>query len=117
MDLCSQEFIYEFHAKELTHKESLKQYADNVVKEIKSTYGWDTEIHINIDPQAKDKHLFSVSVSVFGLGEPIVVRKDGKHIMAVFRKVRKAVMRRIHSLNGRRVSCRRKPILKGQMAS
>lgn len=117
MELYSQELMYEFHARELTQTEALKQYADHAVKEIKSTYGWDTDIQINIEPEAKDKHLFSVSMSVFGLGEPIVVKKDGKHVMAVLRKVRKAVMRQIHRLNERRISYRRKSFLKEQMAS
>lgn len=117
MELYSQELMYEFHARELTQTEALKQYADHAVKEIKSTYSWDTDIQINIEPEAKDKHLFSVSMSVFGLGEPIVIKKDGKHVMAVLRKVRKAVMRQIHRLNERRISYRRKLFFREQLAS
>lgn len=117
MELHGQELMYEFHARELTQTEALRQYADHAVKEIKSTYGWDTDIQINIEPEAKDKRLFSVSMSVFGLGEPIVVRKDGKHVRAVLRKVRKAVMRQIHRLVKRRVSYRRKSFFKEQLAS
>ncbi|MGE0634315.1 MAG: hypothetical protein AB7O96_18010 [Pseudobdellovibrionaceae bacterium] len=117
MELHSQELMYEFHARELTQTEALKQYADHVVKEIKSTYGWDTDVQINIEPEAKDKHLFSVSMGVFGLDEPIVVKKDGKHVMAVLRKVRKAVIRQIHRLNKRRITYRRKTFLKEQLAS
>lgn len=117
MDIYNPEMMYEFHARELTQTEALKQYADHVVKEIKSTSGWDTDIHVNIEPAVKDKHLFAVSMSVFGLGNPIVVRKDGKHVMAVLRKVRKAVLRQIHRMNGKRVSLRRKQILKDKFAS
>jgi ribosome-associated translation inhibitor RaiA len=117
MDFYSQELMYEFHAKELTQTETLKQYADHAVKEIKSTYGWDTDIQINIEPESKDKHLFSVSMSVFGLGETIVVKKDGKHVMAVLRKVRKAVMRQIHRLSEKRTSYRKKSFLKERLAS
>ncbi len=117
MDLYNQELMYEFHAGELTEPESVKQYADHAVKEIKSTYGWDTEIQINIESEAKDKHLFSVSMSVFGLGERIVVKKNGKHVLAVLRKVRKTMMRRIRRLNKRRVSYRRKSLFKEQLAS
>jgi ribosome-associated translation inhibitor RaiA len=117
MDLFSQDLMYEFHAKELTQTEALKQYADHAVKEIKTTYGWDTDVQINIEPEAKNKHLFSVSMSVFGLGEPVVVKKDGKQVMSILRKVRKAVMRQIRRLTEKRVSDRRKVILKEQVAS
>lgn len=117
MDLCSQDLMYEFHARDLTQTEALKQYADHAVKEIKSSYGWDTDVQIHIGPEAKDKHLFSVSMSVFGLSEPIIIKKDGKQVMAVLRKVRKAVMRQIHRLSEKRVSRRRKFLLKEQVAS
>lgn len=117
MELHSEELMYEFHAKDLTQPEALKQYADHAVKEIKSTYGWDTYVQINIEPEAKDKHLFSVSMSVFGLREPIVIKKAGKHVLSILRKVRKTVMRQIHRLCERKVSYRRKPIFKEQLAS
>jgi len=93
MDLFNEELMYEFHAKDLMQTEAIKQFADHAVKEIKSTYGWNTDIQIHIEPEAKDKHLFSVSMSVFGLGEPIVAKKDGKDVMAVLRKVRKGQWR------------------------
>ncbi len=117
MELHSEELMYEFHAKDLSQPEALKQYADHAVKEIKSTYGWDTYVQINIEPEAKDKHLFSVSMSVFGLSEPIVVKKEGKHVLSILRKVRKTVMRQIHRLSERKVSYRRKPVFKEQQAS
>lgn len=108
MDLYNQELMYEFHAKELTHTESLRQYADHAVKEIKTKYGWDTEIEINIEPLVKDKNLFQVAMAVFGLSKPIVIKKDGKQVMSVLRKVRKSVMRKIHQLNEKRISKRKK---------
>jgi hypothetical protein len=117
MDLYSQELMYEFHAKDLTQTEALKQYADHAVKEIKSTYGWDTEVQVNIEPEAISKHLFSVSMSVLGLAEPIVVKKTGKQVLSVLRKVRKAVMRRIHRLTEKRVRSRKRVFLNDQIAS
>ncbi len=112
MDLYNKELMYEFHAKDLSQTEALKQYADHAVKEIKSTYGWDTDIQVTIVPEAKDKHLFLVSMSVFGLGESIVVKKDGKHVLATLQKVRKTVMRQIRKLSQRKKSDRRKLLLK-----
>ena len=111
-----QELMYEFHTKELTPNDALKQYADHTVEEIKSTYGWDTDVQINIEPAVKDKKLFSVSMNVFGPGQHIVIRKSGKHIMAVLRKVRKTIMRQIHKINEKRVSHRKKSALRTSTA-
>ena len=107
MDLFNQKLMYEFHAKELMQTDALKQYADHAVKEIKSHYGWDTDIQISIEPEAKDKKLFAVSMSVFGLSEPIVVKKMGKHVLGVLQKVRKTVMRQIHRVNEKRIRNRK----------
>lgn len=117
MDLFNQDLMYEFHAKELTQTEALKQYADHTVREIKSILGWEADVQVNIEPEAKDKRLYSVSIGVFGLGDSIVVKKEGKHVLAVLRKVRKAVLRQIHKLSKMKVSYRRKNFLKEQFAS
>ena len=108
MYLYSQNLMYGFHTKDLDQVESLKQYADHAVKEIKSTYGWDTDVQVNIEPESKDKRLFSVSMSVYGFHEPIVVKKTGKQILSVLRKVRKAVMRQIHRLTKKQVHFRKR---------
>lgn len=112
MSNLNPELMYEFHAKELSQVDALKQYADHIVKEIKSTTGWDTDIHITIEPTVKDKQLFCVSMNVFGIGQPIVVKKDGKNVMAVLKKVRRAVLRQIHRTNGKKICLRRKQILR-----
>lgn len=117
MDFYDKELVYEFHAKDLIQTEALKQYAQHAVKEIKTTYGWDTDVQIHIEPIAKDKHLFSVSMSVFGLAEPVFVKKDGKQVMSLLKKVRKSVMRQIHRMNEKRLTHRRKALLKDQLAS
>jgi hypothetical protein len=117
VDLFSEKLMYEFHVQELGQIEALKQYADHVVKEIKTTAGWDTYVHVSIEPLGKDKRLFSVSMSVFGLNEPIVVSKEGKHVLAVLRKVRKTVLRQIHRLVQRKIVQRRKQLFKPQVAS
>jgi ribosome-associated translation inhibitor RaiA len=117
MEFHSEEMMYEFHAKDLSQPEALKQYADHAVREIKSTYGWDSYVQINIEPEAKDKHLFSVSMSVFGLSEPIVVKKTGKHVLAILKKVRKIALRQIHRLIERKADYRRRTYVKEQLAS
>lgn len=110
-------FMYEFHAKELSQIEALRQIADHAVKEIKNIVGWDADVEVNIEPEIKDKHLFTVSMSVFGIGEPVVVKKQGKHVMAVLKKVRKTVLRQLHRISRRRVTERRKPFFREQFAS
>lgn len=117
MTLLNQELMYEFQAKDLTQTEAVKQYADHIVKEIKSQSGWDTDVQIHIEPEAKDKHLFSVSMSVFGLGEPIVISKEGRNVMAVLRKVRKGILRQVRGLSKKRISYRRKQFWREQFAS
>lgn len=107
MDFFNQRLMYEFHARELLQTDALKQYADHAVREIKSNYGWDTDIQINIEPEAKDKKLFSVSMSVFGLDKPIVVKKVGKHVLSVLRKVRRTVIRQIHRVNEKKIRHRK----------
>jgi ribosome-associated translation inhibitor RaiA len=109
--------MYELHVKDLFETEALKQLADHTVKEIKSTTDWDTEVQITVEPEAKDKKLFSVSMSVYGLHEPVVVRKEGKNVLAVFRKVKKTALRQIHRMNERRITARRKLFFKEQYAS
>lgn len=108
MSLFSNELMYEFQAKDVTQTQAIKQYADHIVKEIKSLSRWDTDVQIHIEPEAKDKRLFSVTLSVFGLGERIVQKKEGKNVMAVLRKVRKGVLRQISKLNKKRISHRRR---------
>lgn len=117
MNFLNQELMYEFQAKDLTQTEAVKQYADHIVKEIKSQSGWDTDVQIHIEPEAKDKHLFTVSMSVYGLGEPIVISKEGKNVMAVLRKVRKGILRQVHRISKKRVSYRRKQFWREQFAS
>ena len=109
--------MYDFRAKSLTQIEPVKQFTDHMVKEIKSLSSWDTDVQVHIEPEAKDKRLFSVSLSVFGLGQPIVISKQGKNVMAILRKVCKGIMRQVHRISKKRISHRRKHFLKEQFAS
>jgi hypothetical protein len=110
------DLMYEFHARELGQTEALRQIADHAVKEIKATVGWDTDVEVTIQPEIKDKQIFSVCMVVFGEDEPVVVKKEGKHVLAVLKKVKKTVLRQLHRLNKRRISNRRMPLLNEQFA-
>lgn len=111
------ELMYEFHVKGLAETDALKQLADHAVKEIKATTDWDTEVQITVEPEVKDKGIFTVSMTVFGLQEPITVKKDGKNVLSVFRKVKKTALRQIHRMNEKRITIRRKQFFKEQFAS
>lgn len=108
MDLFNQDLMYEFQAKEMVQTESLKQFANHAVREIVAAAGRDADVQVHVEPEVKDKRLFSVSIGVFGVGDPIVVRKEGKHVLGVLRRVRKAVLRKIHNATKRKISFRRK---------
>lgn len=111
------ELMYEFHTKEVGCADALRQAADHAVKEIKSAAGWDTDVQVRIEPEVKDKNLFSVSISVFGFGDSVIVRKVGKNTLAVFRKVKKTVLRKIHQLGDQRIASRRRLAPREQFAS
>jgi hypothetical protein len=99
MKSFGQNLSYEFQARNLSGCDALRQFSDQAVKEIKSCAGWDADVQVCIEPEAGDGSSFRVSIAVFGLGEPVVVRKGGRSVMAALRKVRKAVLRQVHRIN------------------
>lgn len=111
------DLMYEFQAKDLGQTESIKQYTDHMVKEIKVVSGWDADVQVHIEPVVKDKRLFSVAMSVYGVGEPIIVRKEGKNVMSVLRKVRRTIMRQVYRVKKKEVSHRRRNFFREQYAS
>lgn len=112
----SANLMYEFFARDVGHTDALRQVADHAVKEIKAAAGWDADVQVHIEPEARDKKLFAVCISVFGFGDSVIVRKVGKNTLAVFRKVKKSVLRKIHQLGDQRVA-RRRASLREQYAS
>ena len=117
MDLYNSNLMYEFHAKDLTQPEPLKQLSDHAVKEIKHLAGHDADVEVTIEPEAKDKKLYSVSMNVFVSGENIFVKKEGKNVISVLKKVRKAVVRKLHDMHRRQISIRKRSNFKEPFAS
>lgn len=117
MSFYKTELMYGINIKGLTETDALKQLAEHMVKEIKSTTNLDTEIQITVEPEAKNKRIFSVSMSVLGLQDPVFVKKDGKNVFAVFKKAKKTVLRQIHRMNQKRIAIKRKQFFKEQYAS
>ncbi len=117
MKSLSQNLIYDFNAKNMAHADTFRLFSDQAVKEIKSTLGWETDVQVSIEPETGDCSSYAVSMAVFGLREPVVVKKGGRSVMAVLRKVRKAVLRRIHRMNEKRTDYRRKLHFREPLAS
>ncbi len=107
MDSVLFEPTYGFHVKDLPHSNSLKSSADEIVRDIKRFSKQATDVHIHIEPEVKDKHIYSVTLSVHGLGETVVVKKSGKDLLSLVKKVKRATMRQLHRLSDKTVSFRR----------
>ena len=117
MRFHQRELIYELFTKGLAETDALKQFASHAVKEIKSTMNLDADVKITVESESKDKRLYCVSMSVLGLSEPVIVKKQGKNVLAVFRKAKRATLRQIHRINKRRITIKRKQFFKEQCAS
>lgn len=100
--------MYEMSFKDVNLSHQIKQVFDQMVKEVKSAAGWDTDVEIHVEPEVKDKGVYLVSVTVHGLGEKIFVKKRGKLLLSVIKKVRKAVIRQVHRKSHRRLRFRKK---------
>jgi hypothetical protein len=109
--------MYEFRVKDYGREEHLKLMADHAVREIKETAGWDADVQVNIEPEARSRGVYAVSISVFALGDQITVKKRGRHVHAVFKKARKAALRRIHQISDQRTTFRRKTLVREPFAS
>jgi len=117
MKNLNQELNYDFHAKNFSQAKTLRQFSDHVVREIRSIAGRETDIQVNIEAEAGDGCSYAVSLSVFGLRDPVVVKKGGRSVMSVLRKAKKAVLRRIHQMNEKRFDHHRKLHFREPLAS
>jgi hypothetical protein len=106
MSVYRQEFAYGFQAKNLVNIEPLKKVMDRTVREIQSLIGKEADVQVSIESEVKNKKLFSVSMSVFGLRQPIVVKRTGKQVLSVIKEVRKVALRQIHKFGERRLTRR-----------
>lgn len=110
MELINQDLMYVFRSKNIDHTDSLKNLANSAVRKIKSSFGWDTEVEVSIEPEMQDGQLFTVSVSVYGVGDPVVVRKHGKNLFSIFKKVNKTVLKQLQRQARKQLSFRRNSI-------
>ncbi len=115
MELMSPELYYEYHAKE--YAERFRIYSDAAVRDIKRQIGNEPDIQVTIEEEERGKGLFSVSMSISGLGEALFVRKVGKNVIHLIKKVKKLLLNKVRSHQHRKINRRQLREQKELMAS
>ena len=105
MDFMNPELIYEFHAKDLGLK--YRNYTDQVVRDIRQQVGTDPDVHVRIEPEKKNSSLYSVAMSISGIGDTVFVKKAGKHIVPTLKKVKKLLLNKARRVQTKKVSKKR----------
>lgn len=93
MEFMNPELFYEFRAKKYAHR--FRSYADDAVKEIKRQVGNEPGIQVSIKEEDRLKGVFSVSMTVNGMGEPVFVRKAGRNVIQLIKKTKKLLLSRL----------------------
>ena len=115
MELMSPDLYYEYHAKE--YAERFRNYSDAAVKDIKRQIGNDPDIQVTIEEEERGKGLYSVSMSISGMGEVLFVRKVGKNVVHLIKKVKKLLLNKVRSLQHRKINRRQLRERKAHLAS
>ena len=115
MELMGPELYYEYHAKEFA--ERFRHYSDAAVRDIKRQIGNEPDIQVTIEEEERGKKLFSVSMSISGLGESLCVRKVGKNVIHLIKKVKKLLLNKVRSLQHRKLNKKQLRLKKELMAS
>ncbi|MEZ4873280.1 MAG: hypothetical protein R2827_13760 [Bdellovibrionales bacterium] len=109
--------MYELYVKDISENQVIKQAANHTVKEIQAEVSTEADVHISVEPEPKGRKNINVTLSVFGFRDPIVVKKRGRNILSVFKKVKKTALRRIRSLKRKNDRIHKKKFFKEQFAS
>lgn len=115
MEFISPELYYEYHAKE--YAEKFRYYSDAAVKDIKHQIGNEPDIQVTIEEEKRGKGLFSVSMAISGMGEVLFVRKVGKNVLHLIKKVKKLLLNKVRSTQHRKINRRQLREQKELMAS
>lgn len=105
METMNPELYYDYHAKK--DADHFRLHSDDAVKDLKRKLGHNLDIQVVIDEEEKNKGLFSVAMSISGTGEPIFVKKMGKNVVHLIKKVKKLLLKKTRSLQRKRFSKRR----------
>ena len=104
MELISPELYYEYHAKEFADR--FRRYSDDAVRDLRRCIGTEPDIQVTIEEETRNKGLFSVSMMISGMGEPLVVKKVGKNVIQLIKKVKKLLLNKVRALQQRRIDRR-----------
>lgn len=102
MELMSPELYYEYHAKE--YAERFRHCSDSAVRDIKRQIGSEPDIQVTIEEEERGKGLYSVSMSISGMGETLFVKKAGKNVQHLIKKVKKLLLNKIPSIQHRKIN-------------
>ncbi len=101
MKLTNSELYYEYHAKE--YSDRFRNYSDAAVREIKRQIGNEPDVQVTIEEEKKRKGLFSVSMSISGMGESFFVKKVGKNVIHLIKKEKKLLLNKVRSWQHRKI--------------
>ena len=107
MDVFNSDLSYELQLKGLEVKEGVKKQASQIVRDIKRWVGGHVDVKVTIEPEATRKRLFSVAVAVDGVEEPVTIKKRGKNIVSILKKVKRIALRKLTQKQSKRVRGRR----------
>lgn len=85
--------FYQFSAKGLRSPSGFKKHVDHAVSEILEALGNETDLHVHIEPEAKSRGLFTLTMSADVSGEPVTIKKTGRHIHALLKKSKKVLIK------------------------
>jgi hypothetical protein len=83
---------YDYHVRGI--EDHYKKDADRTVRELRSQLGYDPSIHIGIERVTNKNNTYEVSLSVIGLSGRIHIRKSGKNVPLLLKKVKKTTLSR-----------------------
>lgn len=88
-------YFYDISVRGLKQPELFENQAEKVIKEISQAVGWDTPTRVCLEPVSTTKHLLSLSILTEANGHPVVVTKEGKKVLPLLNRVKRAVKKQI----------------------
>ena len=87
------DLVYDYQVKGAPDK--FKADSDQAVRDLRNHIGNEPSIHLGIERLKGDKGEFAVSMSVVGLGGRIHIKKTGKNVPHLIKKVKKMTLSRV----------------------
>jgi hypothetical protein len=91
-------YFYDISVRGLKQPELFESEAEKVIKEISQVTGWDTPTRVCLEPVSVNKNLFSLSILTEANGQPVVVTKEGRRVLTLLNRVKRAVKKQIREI-------------------